>query len=97
VHVGSRCPDHPRPVRDQRPPSSQRGYGAAWRRRRGQYLRTHPVCAIRGAGCTTVATIPDHWPVLRAVLVACGEPHPDADQHLRPACEWCHNHHGLRS
>lgn len=38
---------HPRVTKpDNRPPSSQRGYGAKWRKAKDEYIREHPWCAI---------------------------------------------------
>jgi 5-methylcytosine-specific restriction protein A len=66
--------------------AAERGYDAAWRARRLDYLLTHPVCRL----CGRLAQIPDHYPVSRRRLVALGVADPDADEHLRPLCRPCH-------
>lgn len=58
-----------------------------WRTRRLEYLGTHPFCAL----CSAAATVPDHYPVSRRVLVARRVADPDADEHLRPLCKRCHD------
>lgn len=70
--------------------AADRGYDAAWRRRRRAYLIRHPLCAVLLPGCTRLATVPDHWPLDRRELVRLGVPDPDADHRLRPACAHCH-------
>jgi 5-methylcytosine-specific restriction protein A len=67
--------------------TAQRGYGAAWRRRRLDYLSAHPYCVL----CPRLAEIADHHPTSRRDLVAAGDPDPDDDGHLRPLCKPCHN------
>jgi 5-methylcytosine-specific restriction protein A len=66
VEVGGRCDEHRvvtmRP-KDTRPSATQRGYGAAWQRKRAAWLETHPMCVdlygIHGARQVR-ATIVDH-------------------------------------
>lgn len=58
-----------------------------WRARRLEYLADHPFCLL----CRAPATVPDHYPVSRRVLVAAGVADPDADERLRPLCARCHN------
>jgi 5-methylcytosine-specific restriction protein A len=60
---------------------------AAWRTRRLDFLTAHPFCARCGA----VATIADHYPTSRRVLVASGVVDPDADDRLRALCKSCHD------
>ena len=67
--------------------AAQRGYDAAWRRRRTDYLDAHPYCAL----CPRLATVPDHYPISRRELIAQGATDPDADEHLRPLCKPCHD------
>ncbi len=62
-------------------------YGPDWSRRRLEYLTAHPRCEL----CTHQATVPDHYPLSRRILVAMGIGDPDADEYLRPLCDWCHN------
>jgi len=62
---GSRCDRHNRDQRREadirRGSSSQRGYGAAWRKARARYLRAHPFCCeCRKEGRIEVATVVDH-------------------------------------
>jgi len=66
--------------------AAERGYGAAWRRLRRDYLQRHPVCVL----CRRMATIPDHYPRSRKQLLAAGVADPDADEYLRPLCDPCH-------
>lgn len=49
-----------KPKEDKRPPSSQRGYGAKWRKTKSGYLANHPLCAICGKKATTVDHIIPH-------------------------------------
>ncbi|MEU4570849.1 hypothetical protein [Micromonospora sp. NPDC023956] len=81
-----RCTDHRRQAEQARGTSSQRGYGSRWARRRADYLRRNPTCALDGER----ATVADHWPVSRRDLVAQGVTDPDADHRLRPLCAPCH-------
>jgi 5-methylcytosine-specific restriction protein A len=69
-----------------RPSAAARGYDEAWRRRRLDFLVTHPVCRL----CGMAATIPDHFPQSRKQLVAAGVVDPDDERYLRPLCEPCH-------
>jgi 5-methylcytosine-specific restriction protein A len=94
---GSRCPAHAadgRAAADARRPSAaERGYGAAWRRRRAEFLAANPICCL----CGGPATVPDHWPRTRRELVAAGVVDPDADVYLRPLCERDHNRETARA
>lgn len=90
VLPGQDCPTHPRRARrapDRRPADRFRYDTPEWRRNRANYLRAHSACT----DCGQPATVPDHDPVPRRELVARGEAHPDAWQHLRPRCASCHN------
>ena len=40
--------------------AGQRGYNYEWQRYRAQYLVEHPVCVMRGEGCTLAASVVDH-------------------------------------
>lgn len=64
----------------QRGTSAERGYGAAWRQRRAEFLAEHPVCI----DCGAPATDADHEvPRLRGGS--------DADENLRARCHRCHS------
>ncbi|MBC7819089.1 MAG: HNH endonuclease [Planctomycetaceae bacterium] len=75
----------PTRVTDNRPPSSQRGYDADWRRLRSEHLTENPLCAIcLSRGATTPATCVDHRvPITvdpsrrldRSNLRSCCDPH----------------------
>lgn len=43
--------------------SSARGYGARWRRERGEFLRANRLCTYecKRQGVVTPATVVDHW------------------------------------
>lgn len=74
--------------------STQRGYGARYRRARAGILGPtgnglldyDPPCAIGGPRCTGIATTADHFPPLQP-----GEFHLN----LRPACKRCNCGHAL--
>jgi 5-methylcytosine-specific restriction protein A len=89
-----RCRDTRQGNRRLKPETTaERGYGAAWRRRRLDYLSTHPRCLL----CPALAAVPDHYPISRRDLVRVGVADPDADEYLRPLCIRCHNRQtGLR-
>jgi 5-methylcytosine-specific restriction protein A len=84
------CPRHRRASQraydQERGTSAQRGYGAAWRRRRESFLARNPTCV----DCGAPATDADHDPVERRELVARRDPDPDADRHLKARCGRCH-------
>ena len=83
----TRCGAHSARKPDPRPSASARGYDVKWRRNAARFLKAHPLCV----DCSAPATAADHDPVERRVLVALGDPHPDAWHHLRPRCTPCHN------
>jgi 5-methylcytosine-specific restriction protein A len=58
-----------------------------WRTRRLEFLGVHALCVLCGAP----ATVADHYPVSRRVLVMRGVADPDADERLRPLCKPCHD------
>ncbi|MFO1080845.1 MAG: HNH endonuclease [Reyranellaceae bacterium] len=69
----------------QRPPSTDRGYDAAWRKVRRQFLERHPICCE----CSAPATDADHVRSVRE--------RPDLRlswSNLRP---YCHRHHSART
>lgn len=61
--------------------------GRQWRVRRLEYLAAHPFCTL----CSAAATVADHYPISRRVLLAMGVADPDTDDRLRPMCALCHN------
>jgi 5-methylcytosine-specific restriction protein A len=65
---------------------------AAWRRRRASFLARHPRCV----DCGAPATIADHAPVARRVLVARGVADPDAERWLQARCKPCHQRRTVR-
>lgn len=82
----SRC----RHVRPQRPADDSPGdvYTTRWwRTRRMEFLGVHPFCVL----CRGVATVADHYPTSRRVMVAAGVVDPDADDRLRALCKPCHD------
>lgn len=81
------CRSRRRTIMDaQRGTSTERGYDAAWRATRLDYLTRHPWCRL----CGHVATVADHHPTSRRDLVTAGVPDPDTDHRLRPLCDRCH-------
>jgi 5-methylcytosine-specific restriction protein A len=95
VDGSTRCPAHAArrrdSDRDRRRP--WRYNDAAWRRNRANFLRAHPRCI----DCGAAATVADHAPIDRVELIARGEPHPDAWEHLQSRCESCHNRRTART
>lgn len=95
---GSRCEAHSgRRVQqrqpDRRPSAARRGYNGSWQRRSADFIRRHPVCV----DCGRPSKVPDHDPVPRRELVALGVADPDADEHLVPRCQPCHNRRTART
>lgn len=88
----TRCDEHRKARRRasdaKRPSAAQRGYDAKWRRTRGEYLRTHPICEDE-AGCIQVATDVDHIDGLGPK-----GPRGHDDENLRALC---HSHHSQRT
>lgn len=72
--------------------SGQRGYDYEWQCYRRDYLVVHPLCAIRGDGCTLAATVVDHIEPHRGNLALFNDP----DNH-QPACAHCHSMHKQRT
>ena len=95
---GGRCPAHSKQrVQQDRPTTTQQGYGARWRAVRDPFIAAHPVCQGDGIvpgqhhpNCDGRATVADHDPVTRRVLVARGDPNPDACRHLVARSAACH-------
>lgn len=79
-----RCPDHQslewRRQDANRPNSGERGYDAAWRRKRRRFLAENPACATCGATATDV----DHV-VPRSVGGS------DDEENLQGLCKACHS------
>lgn len=74
-------------VRDQRPSSSQRGYGRRWRKYRLAVLAESPLCvACRRVGRVAAATVVDHIEPHRGDLALFWV----AENH-QPLCVRCHN------
>jgi 5-methylcytosine-specific restriction endonuclease McrA len=71
--------------------SGQRGYNYEWQVYRIDYLRLHPVCAIKGKGCTLAATVVDHIKPHRGNMTIFW----DITNH-QPACAHCHSLHKQR-
>jgi len=71
--------------------ANARGYNYQWQLYRAQFLLEHPICAIRGVGCTLAATIVDHVKPHRGDAVLFWNP----DNH-QSACEHCHDVHKQR-
>ncbi|MET7300727.1 hypothetical protein [Embleya sp. NPDC005575] len=59
---------------------------------RRAYLYANPWCAL----CSAAATVADHFPLSRRVLVDQGVADPDAPERLRPLCVRCHNRETAR-
>jgi 5-methylcytosine-specific restriction enzyme A len=68
--------------------SGQRGYDYEWQCYRRDYLAEHPLCAIKGEGCTLAATVVDHVLPHRGNVALFRDP----DNH-QPACAHCHSQH----
>lgn len=77
--------------RDGRSSSSARGYDYRWQKARADYLLEHPLCVIRGEGCTLAATVVDHIKPHRGDMVLFW-----LRTNWQPACEHCHNAHKQR-
>lgn len=96
VPAGKRCPRcHPPEVERERKAkhdatrasAAERGYDAAWRRVRRDFLAAHPMCCA--AGCNAPATDVDH--------ILSIQERPDLRlswSNLRP---FCHSHHSQRT
>ncbi len=80
---GGPCARHPaRRIRED-----HRLYGSDWPRRRLDYLRRNPRCAL----CPRMAAHADHHPRGIRLLRRHGVADPHADHHLRPLCRSCHS------
>jgi len=66
-------------VKRYRGSSSQRGYGAAWRKLRHKFLKAHPLCH-----CGQLATDVDH-------ILAKAKGGKDEWSNLRALCHRCHS------
>jgi 5-methylcytosine-specific restriction endonuclease McrA len=72
--------------------SGQRGYDYEWQCYRRDYLVVHPLCAIRGDGCTLAATVVDHIRPHRGDRALFSDP-----ENHQPACAHCHSMHKQRT
>lgn len=89
TRTGAYCERHRREVSRQadehRPSAAKRGYGHRWRKLRGMYLRSHPVCVVcRDAGRIVEATEVDH-------IVAKRAGGTDHWNNLQALCKPCHS------
>lgn len=85
-----RCARHPYD-QSKREPAASRGYDLHWARISAAFLKAHPWCVgLPGDPCSSPAKVADHV-TPRRVLVARGEPHPDAWKWLQPLCQRHHN------
>lgn len=86
----SRCEPHrlarQRTDDKRRGTAAERGYDARWRRIRKAFLAAAPFCI----DCGGIATVADHDPIPRRVLVEQGVRDPDAFHRLKPRCARCH-------
>jgi 5-methylcytosine-specific restriction protein A len=94
--VPSRLADaKPRPLASSSWRSSKnanaRGYTYEWQRYRLQFIADHPLCAIRGDGCTLAAEVVDHIAPHRGDMALFW----DINDH-QSACMHCHNVHKQR-
>lgn len=83
--VGSgRCVDH----QPRRASASERGYGAAWRRKRAAHLRREPLCReCAGENRVTEATDVDH-------IISRARGGSEDDSNLQSLC---HSHHSRKT
>ncbi|AGT09264.1 HNH endonuclease [Paracoccus aminophilus] len=65
-----------------RPSSSQRGYGTEWRKLRAEFLRVHPCCAFCGAEAQVVDHIKPHRGVPKLLFDW---------RNLQSLCKPCHD------
>lgn len=71
--------------------SSARGYTYEWQRARMAFLDEHPLCVIRGDGCTYAATVVDH------IVPHRGNRRIFWDRsNWQSVCTHCHNAHKQR-
>ena len=71
--------------------STARGYGYEWQQYRIEYLIAHPLCAIRGEGCTLAATVVDHVVPHRGDMSLFWNP-----ANHQAVCNHCHSKHKQR-
>jgi 5-methylcytosine-specific restriction protein A len=90
----SRCFLHASRAKRDRGTFRQRGYGKAHDKRfRPGVLARDPVCVVCRQAPATVA---DHWPLDRVVLVRRGMD-PDDPANGRGLCQSCHNSHTAKT
>ena len=68
----------------------QKWEDAEYRRNRATLLAGHPACAVRGPGCTGVATTVDH-------IVSRARGGDNSLANLRPCCSMCNSRLGGRA
>lgn len=71
--------------------STARGYTYQWQQYRASYLAEHPLCAIKGDGCTIAATVVDHIKPHRGCMQLFWNP-----ANHQSACDHCHSAHKQR-
>ncbi len=76
---------------DERKSAAARGYGGRWRKERASYLALNPWCAMRGAGCTLIATLVDHKTPHRGDMVLFWDVN-----NWQSLCSHCHSSHKQR-
>jgi HNH endonuclease. len=77
--------------RSNKTSSTARGYNYEWQRYRADFIAAHPLCAIRGAGCTLATTVVDHVIPHRGDAALFWNP-----ANHQSACDHCHNTHKQR-
>lgn len=82
-----RCPEHRRKREQGRGTSTERGYGALWRKYRLGFLRENPLCVLHLArGLVVPATVCDHIEDHKGDQVLFWAP-----SNHRALCARCHN------
>jgi 5-methylcytosine-specific restriction protein A len=64
----------------------ERGYDTRWEKARKAFLKSNPVCRIKGPKCKTIATVVDHIRPHRRNKTLFWD-----RSNWQPACEPCHN------
>ena len=71
--------------------AARRGYDHQWRKASKAFLALNPYCAIRGEGCTILATLVDHVIPHRGDMELFWR-----DGNWQGLCDHCHNVHKQR-
>lgn len=87
LSAGGKCAECIKAYDASRGTASQRGYDAAWRKIRDNYIRRFPVCETHG--CTNRATDVDH-------IDGSGPRGDNSDRNLRSMCKRCHSRKTVR-